>query len=433
MNLYEAGWYVGEMLENTQVVYLRTEPEVPDFTCHEQVKVIIAGGKRRVEILLDRHNAAEVAGFLHGSVFDHSRVTTLLTWNIKSLVSFFQFYVPKSLLPRTSVIDLSVIERFLGIHREHPENLLEAVNRSRVISASKAWKTLYKALHLPLMLQVLPALETTPLLDEVDRCTKYAYYEIEGQTNARLRCAKYFKKGYLPHTLGDKERTSLKPRGYGRFFLCFDFRHCEVAVLQWLSKDPQIQEIIESGKEVYAEIYRRVTGDQCDTDKKRDLTKLMFLPVMYGCGGGTLAKNLLLSEEVGRELVSRVHAEFPVATSYMASAQEEAKNKQKIEDYFGRPRVFEEPYLARNFRVQSVAATFCLEKLNQVYKSLEKDAQLVFSIHDGYGLTCTRNNLLATWESARDVLEKESDLCPGLSLRVQTKFGPRLNKLRVFK
>lgn len=433
MDLQEASVHVEEMLENTKVVYMKTDPEVMDFTCHQPGKILLIGGKKRVEIDVDQDSVALVMGFLSCSVFDKENISTLLAWNLKSLMSYFRFYVKTPPVITTSVVDLQVIEKFLGIEKSAPENLSEAVNRMKVIAEYKNWKGLYQRLHLPLMLRVLPALETTPLLDEFNKTSVYAFYEVEGQHNGRLRCAKKFSKSYLPHTLDDEQKKNLKPKGYDRCLMTFDIRHCEVSVLQWLSKDEKLKEIIDSGKDLYHEIYNLVTGDVCDSAKKRDMTKLMFLPVMYGCGNETLGRNLNISPDVAKELIGRIHAIFPTVSEWMLAVQEKARHNESIEDYFGRPRSYPEKfYQARNFVVQGVAATVCLEKLIDIYKALkEKDAQLCFSIHDGYGIILNVRIVVDMYREVRKIIETESELCPGLLFKAECKVGKRLDAMRV--
>ena len=53
VDLFEASYTLGEMLEKTKTVYLRTTPEIPDFTNHTPVKVTVIGGNKRVDLEVD--------------------------------------------------------------------------------------------------------------------------------------------------------------------------------------------------------------------------------------------------------------------------------------------------------------------------------------------------------------------------------------------
>lgn len=432
MDIYEAAIHLGELFQKTKVVYLYADPDVPDFTSHQEVKVILVGGQKQIEIDLNRNNVDAVMGQM-ALVFDKEYINTVLTWNLKSLFSYLRSYNHRIIEPNNSVIDLHVVANFLGLQKTKPTGLIEAVALSKEIIQNNVWKPVYKNIHKPLMIRVLPSLETTPLLDEADRFSKYSYYEIEGQANGRLRCAKKLDRGYIPHTLGPEQKESLKPKGYGHCFMSTDIRHCEVTVLQWLSDDPVLKKILDSGEDLYKEIYHLITGNVCDTDTKRDLGKRMFLPVMYGCGSGRLGELMSVPQEVAKELINRIHRIFSVASNWLLARQNEAKENGVSIDYFGRPRVFTEDfYKVRNFVVQGVAATACLEKLIQLHDALKKtEAKLCFSVHDGYGILCPTNDPKAIYQLVKGVIEKESTICPGLLLKQESKFGKKLNHMKV--
>lgn len=434
MDTIEAAEILEEIVTKTQVVYLRTEPDVLDFTVHAPGKVIISGAQKKVELDVDRHNVMQVASLLAITIFDKDCMPMVVSWNIKSLFSYFKAHQINVEPPSTKIIELQVIEKFLGINGKQPENLAEAINRTKAISATNSWKPLYKSLHLPLMLEVLPALETVPLLDEDTKKSKFAFYEIEGQTNGRLRCPKKFEQCYIPHTIGPNEKHSLKPRGYDQYFLVSDIKHCEVSVLQWLSEDKQLAEIIKSGNDLYSEIYKVITKDDCETDRKRQLGKNIFLKVIYGMGAKGLSEDLHLPLEVTKELIDRTYSSFPTATGWVKARQQEARTKGVVEDYFGRPRIFTEDnaYLARNFVVQSVAATVCLEKMVDLYNKFKtKPARISFSVHDAYGFTCIKEHVVDTYKTVTEIIKSPSLLCPGLVLKVESKIGKRLDSMKV--
>lgn len=434
MRLEDVAWDIADLLEVNRSVFLKTEPEVPDFTSSATFKIIIFGARQKVELDVDPTNITGLIALFDATIFDKEKVDRLYVWNLKSLGSYFHFFGKKYITPTTSIIDLKIIENFLNIRKIAPENLIEAVNRVKQTVQHK-WQNVYKTIHLPLALRVLPTIESTPLLDEEHKKTVFPYYEIEGQFSGRMNCLKKFAKSYLPHNMGPEIKKSLKPRGYGVRFLYSDFRHCEVTVLQWLSKDQKLKDILESGADLHAKIYEIVTGDQCNTDNKRKLSKIMFLPVIYGCGSTGLAKNLGVTETIAVELINRIKSEFSTACDWIQSQQEAAKTGV-ILDYFGRPRMFgeKEHYLARNFVVQGVAATVCQEKLINLHRTLDLDherAYIVFSVHDGFGLVCKIEAARETYKLVKEICEKESVLCPGLKMKVEIKFGAKLDQMKV--
>ena len=437
MNLYDQAWQLTDLLEGTDMVYLRCEPEVPDFTVRASFKIIVCrtmtpNQTRKVELKATPDNISNIIALCDETIFNKEHVKRLFVWGLKSLCTYFHAFNPKFVTPDNNIIDLKVIEGFLGVRKNRPENLVEALNRTKIAVQFKDWQEVYKLIHQPLSLRVLPSIETTPLLNDRSRKCEYPYYEIEGQINGRMNCLKKYANSYLPHNMGPDVRAELKPQGYALRFCTADFRHCEVNVLQWLSGDEILKEILDSGGDLHRRIYEIVTGNTCDTDKKRALSKKMFLPVMYGCGPKGLATNLDVSESVGAELCRRIYHSFPTATHWMQERQEEAK-KGVVFDYFGRPRKFQEgkAYLFRNTSVQAVAATVCQEKLIELWKSLDGVARLAFSVHDGYGIVCEIPNAKQTYKIVKESLEAESNLCEGLKMKVEVKFGSRLSNMKV--
>jgi hypothetical protein len=434
-NLFDAAWHLADLLECDRSVLFRTEPEVPDFTSRSPFNLVICGSKKRLDLAVTPENIEQLVSILDHTIFDKDQVDRIYTWQFKAFATYFRFFCERHYVaPTASLIDLTIIENFLGIKKNRPENLFEAINRAKTTLLDKSWFGLYKPLYLPLALKVLPSIETKPLLNESTKSSQYPYYEIEGQANGRMNCVKKYAKCYLPHRLGPEERRDLKPRGYGLRFLTADFRHCEVTVLQWLTNDPKLKELIDSGSDLHQAIYETLTGDSCNSDKKRELSKSIFLPVIYGSGPSSLSKRTNLPENVCKDLIVRVRTNFRTAWDWMMSKQSEAKAKGQIKDHFGRPRTFEEnqSYLARNFVVQGVAATACQEKLVDLVVALDKpeDAYVIFSVHDGFGVIVRTEVAKETYRTVKMTLEAESKLCLGLKMKVQIKFGVKLDAMR---
>jgi DNA polymerase I-like protein with 3'-5' exonuclease and polymerase domains len=159
----------------------------------------------------------------------------------------------------------------------------------------------------------------------------------------------------------------------------------------------------------------------------------MFLPVVYGFGVTSLAKHLSVSEELALQLKERIYTEFSTAINWVLDKQQIAKEGKAVKDYFGRVRQYSpaEAYLARNLVVQGPAATFCQEKMIDLWKSLNgTEAFLAFSVHDGFCAITTVNSAKTTYETMKNALEAESKLCPGLKMKVEIKFGIRLDEMR---
>lgn len=432
MNLYQISDLLLQIVEGSRSVFLKAEPTVPDFTIKSNFKLKIYNQKNSIEINVNNENITTIIGLFDATIFSKYYIDRLYVWNIKPIDSYFFSVTKKHINPKNMILDIMILENFYGIKNKAPENLNECIDRIRPIVVHKDWQSVYKAIHLPLALRVLPEIENNPVLNEENRRTEFPYYEIEGQINGRMNCLSKYSKNYLPHNMGPEVKAVLKPRGYESRFLSSDFKHCEVTVLQWLSKDKKLNNILESGKDLHNEIYEIITGDKCDNENKRKLSKKMFLPVMYGCGPKGLANNLGVTVNVSTELIHRIRSTFPDAWDWMVSKEQESKQGE-IKDYFGRIRNFKENefYLARNFSVQGVAATICQEKLIDLHKQLNYEkAYVIFSLHDGYGLVCKIKHARETYQLVKQVCESSSTLCPDLKMKVSIKFGAKLDKMK---
>lgn len=420
-----------DLVAQTKIVYMYADEEVPDFTKHAPFSLVIMGrNQHKVTIPVERDTLPAILGMLDLNVFNTEVIETIVCWNIKSILSYFHAYIPHSQPPAGAIIDLHVIENWHNKNLERPTTLSDAIIRLKDCGSS--WRMIYNKIHLPLMTKVIPSIEATPLLHVGVKDYVHGFYEIEGQANGRLRCAKKFSKSYLPHTLGPDDRRSLIPAYETFSFLYTDIRHCEVTVLAWLSDDPLLRSLIASGRDLHSEVYKAITGDNCDSDVKRKLSKKLFLPVMYGMGVNGLASAMNLSVDVARELVTRIQKKFPAAIEYLDAAYDKAHAGGVVEDYFGRPRAFQgDFYKSRNYVVQSVAATACLDRLIRIYNALPRESKLCFTVHDGYGLVVPKNDINAVSDVVKQIIHDESPLTPGLSLTSESRAGKTLDSLTI--
>lgn len=433
MNLEEVAWQLSDLLEGNRAVFLKTEPDVPDHTDRSPFRVVLYAGSQ--QLVLDDvtpDNIASVVAQFDCTVFDKEKVERLYVWNFKSFCTYFRAFTGKFVTPTSSIIDLKVIENFLGQKKKAPENMNECVHRVKLALSHKGWMPVYKSIHLPLTLRVLPAIESTPLLNEAAKRSEFPYYEIEGITSGRMNCLKRFSKCYEPHRMSAEVKAVLKPKGYGHRFLYADYRNCEITVLQFLSKDERLLEMLNGTEDVYKAIYKAIVGDECDSDAKRDKAKKMIISVMYGAGPERLGEILGVPEAVGKELIRRIRIVFKTACDWMDSQRERAKSGV-FTDHFGRPRDFtSEPHKAPDIMIQGLAATVCQEKMIDLYNKLDNNkAYMAFSVHDGYGLVVTVSAARETYKLVKEVLESESKLVPGLRMKVEVKFGAKLDAMKV--
>jgi len=437
---------LSEKLAELKGDYFLIQCPTMDFTDTEHVAHIdIFSGDKELRLDLTRPDLPRIAGILRQSIFNRDlKPGRVICWDIKNLFSYFRHFTGEDFLvddpPASQVdgskktpllLDLKILERYCGIINSEPSSYIEAVKRLRRLDLS-GLKKIYNKMHIPLIRDVIPYMESAYLVRGDERV--YSHYEIEGEVTGRLKARSLFKHSYNPHIMGAEEREVLKTP-YKDIFVYLDFAAWEIRIGQWLSGDEALGALFNE-KDVYFSIFETLTGKKETHPKCRKFTKNLILPVMFGAGASSISKSLEISEKNASSLIDRLYGAFPDLFSYLRS-QITLIQDGFATDYFGRKRSFEQgqEYKAMNFCIQSPAATVCLLKLVDLYRALKfkKLGRLAFSVHDGFGILCNREEFNGVVGLATEVLESESEVYPGLRLKVAASAGMSLGKLKELK
>lgn len=403
-------------------LYVRTEPEIVDFTVHEGGNLIIMIQGESLQIPFRRKSIKLFIGFLDAMIF--SKDIPVIGWNIKTLFSYLKFYGQEPQC-NNKLLDIKLAEAYHDKRDQAPITFQEAVRRLQNIDKTFL-KGIYKKIHIPLITKVIPTIETNSLVDLEMKTHVYPYYEIEGQANGRMKCFKGFKKCIDPHTMSPQQKENLKLVDDEEVFVYLDYKNMEASILAYLSQDPALMEILENKGDFYEQVYSLVTNSPCDTLEKRDQCKLIFLPIVFGQSPRGLADELNITYNEASHMVSLINDNFSISMKWLKEQQEQGEVAQ---DVFGRIRNFKNgQHRIRNFVIQAPSAMVCLEKLIQLHDTFKNN--LCLHIHDGYILRCNINKCIATTLKARKILESGSELCPGLELRVSCSIGKRLSKMK---
>ena len=435
MNFPKVAEDLAELARDNKTIYLRTDPEILDFTdLNSKHKLILCGQKLRFTYEIGKDDLFILIPLLKNSLF--LKEIKVIGWNLKNFYTYVLGITQKSLIIESVLIDLKVIEAHAGLPGTAPKTLTEALNRLKALVESKSWaetQMIYKKVSMPLINAVLPHLETSPILDDNQQNRFYAYYELNGQRNGRLKCHQAYKMGFVPHTLGPKEREAYLPPETDQIFMYFDFRYMEVVMLHYLSQDEQLQELLKK-EDFYAALYELITKNVCKSPEERKKAKNFFLPVMYGEQAFQLSEKLKINKNMAEVIIQRIQELFPKALSYLQKYEDEVKATKQAKDIFGRVRrEFDQAYIARNFAVQSPAAIICQEKLVKLYFALKDITKLAYCVHDGYAVYANKFNWQKVFALGYEVLTKESELCPGLKFKVSCQAGRKLNNLKTIQ
>lgn len=422
-------------ITDQQNVFVRTEPEIPDFTDKENPPSLVfcPQGNKEISLTLRDENLPGIVSMLSLSLFAKGK--KVIAWDWKGLASYFLAKTGKPFAIEAVLIDLKVIESYCGIKKQFPKTLVEALNRLKALVSSGLWKEverIYKKLHMPLITAVIPSLEVVGILDPEKGGKLHAHYEIDGQENGRLKCKQSFKMGYVPHAMSPAFRERVKPPNHEPMFMYFDFLAQEVYFLAHVSQDPLLLELCR-GKDVYEGIYERVVGKKSESREDREKAKKFFMPVIYGQSAYMLSQRINITPGKAEIVKERIDALFPVALAWVGASQKRLSEDGYARDIFGKRRLhFEEgkEFSVRNFSVQSPSAVVCLEKLIQFHSALKGKAEIAYSLHDGLVAYVNKENWRNVLKVGTDVLTSESEFCPGLRFRVVCRAGRNLNNLK---
>ena len=389
----------------------------------------------REDAYVDAEDVVALSYLASGALHFTGKDRIALAWSAKDFFSMVKRRTEISMEFGGQVYDLSLISSYLSFEAQRPRGFREAVVLLKALMAHPGWKDFspfYLGVYAPLASSVIPDIETCCLVDNRKRLCVYPLYGIEGQANGRLRATAPTDSNYNPHSMGPDQRASLRPPGYDQVFVHFDYRNMEVNVLQWLSGDEALGDLLEGDGDPYRAIWSTVTRQEA-TEAQRGVCKDVFLPVVFGQGARSLADRLGAKEEIASKIIDRLVSTFPVAFDWVSSQSPNGDNVAT--DRFGRRRRFDgrELYKIRNFAVQSPASMICLRKLVRLHGSLSGLARVCFHVHDGYCVVCDKNDVREVSEVGTSVLEEEDSLFPGLRLKTLCCSGGSLSDLKPIK
>jgi hypothetical protein len=405
-------------LKECDKVYLSWS-DLSDFTTVRPSTIIFYTRSSTIEIPVPHEDIKEFFGMLE-YMFAPERV--ILAWNIKEFFSYFRFHSQSRFSIHSPIIDLKLCEAFTGRPGYAPKSYEEAAKRAAIVLKDDAVLKMNNWIYTPLATEVIPAIETHGLSNKETGQVEYSSYQIEGSINGRMTTIAPFDRCFTPHNMESAKKQKFSC-GYEKKFVVLDYKHMEASVLSWLSKDPTLGEIINSGEDTYTAIYRIITGSRA-SNANRKWIKDIFLPIVYGQQANSLAARADVSVNGAQSLIDTIQNRFPVAMGWIEEKYQEVVKNGTIRDAFGRILNFENrdsAWSARNAIVQAPSSTICIEKLIKLYRydSLE----IVASVHDAY--VCAIDNIRAeaVMENAKDILESPSDFAPDVKLKVGIEVG----------
>lgn len=368
---------------------------------------------------------------LNNILFDNSHV--IMTWKFKQLVSQELRHLKRIPDINADIFDLSILENMFDIRERRPKNFYEAQKRLKILVQKPNWKSqlrIYKTVYKPLMLEVLPKIESRGFYTR-SHCFVYPTYQIEGTVNGRLNSIKANKNStsFNPHVLTPDKLQQFIPFKHNSNFLVFDYKNMDATILQWLTNDSVLKNALEGG-DFYKSLWEAITENPFK-EEYRKFSKPLFISIIYGQGRSGVAKSLNISKGNASKIIDEMRKKL---SSFRLMESMTVNEQGLIRNYFGRIRKFvtKDQTKVRNFYIQSVSALINLDKLVKLHYGINDHAKLIASVHDGYYLAVHDQAIDKVVEIGKQILEAEEDFYPGLKLKVSVKVGKSLADLQEY-
>ena len=418
-------------IRDQNVFYLRFSPQVLDFTDKNfnfTIEIFAQGLK--ISTLVSKDSFKEIHSLLKQVLFLKDK--KILCWNFKNYCSYYKSNTGRNFNSDCKILDLRVLGGLCGINfKTAPETFVGAVNAFKVIRDFDYERIyeLYEKIHLPLIKKVIPKIETKGIVNKKDRRIEYCYYDIEGQDNGRLSSSGQFKDYFLPLNLKKEDKENFKTMDEDYLFLNFDYKNMEVSVLEFLTKDSALREVLENGNDFYESLYKKLFSKTCTSDKRNKIKKI-FLPYVYGASPQTLSGSCGVSLSSVEGFIKNIRKIFSHTFDWLDSYAENSGSNSYV-NIFGKRRIINEKYKAKNFIVQSTASIFCLDKLIDL-SSYFKDPNILFYVHDSYLFSCNKKELDSTAKIIKNILLEDGRFFENIVINVSCEYGDNLNNLKKY-
>lgn len=412
-------------------IYLKTSPEHIDFTDKNFIfNIEIFSRSKKIVKTITNNDFDIINSILKVTIFKKNK--KIITWNIKNYFSYYKNKTGKDLDIECQILDLKILERLSGNYSEKsPNSFKDAVERFSSIYHSR-WdiiNNIYKDVYIPLILKVIPSIENKGVADIEDKSIKHCYYEIEGQENGRLSSFNCLKNCFMPLNLKHEDKQKYRPLDQDELFVLFDYKNMEVSILEYLTKDKSLKDVLDEGDDFYESLYKKIINPNNFDQDKRKKMKMIFLPFVYGAGIKKISESCKIDCSKVEVITNRIKETFPKTFAWLDNFSKNDQNGY-YSNSFGKTRKIEQSYKSINFIVQSTASIFCLDKLIDLHSIYKKS--ICFYVHDAYCLYSNKKELESNMEMIKNILLQDSKFLNNVHLSISCKYGSNLNEMKEF-
>jgi len=173
-------------------------------------------------------------------------------------------------------------------------------------------------------------------LDKTNRI--HCHYHIHGTRNGRLSSSEPNLQS-IPMK-GSARLLFTVPKNH--YLIEADYDQAEYRVAAFLSQDPVLLDIFETGKDIHRDAASgvfKVPYESVDDDQ-RYLAKFINFGLLYGRGSDSLAAQFSLTKEEAAKYVRNYFARYALLYRWMQDTQQQALTEGYLRNMFGRVRRF---------------------------------------------------------------------------------------------
>lgn len=216
----------------------------------------------------------------------------------------------------------------------------------------------------------------------------------------------------------------------GRQLVCLDMKSSELRILAAYCQDKRLIEFLESvdfHTMVAMEVFRKKEEDI--TAKERSISKAISFGIIYGRGAKSISKELDISLEKAKDIISTYHVRFPNIKPWTNGTVAFVKKNKYVQSLFGRRRrlpgvdsdnieVVARAYRqAINAPISSASADYLYLTIVRLYKRFEREGlskkvTFVHTIHDSIVLDVDKDIVERVCKMVEEEVAKPFKLVP---------------------
>jgi DNA polymerase-1 len=198
---------------------------------------------------------------------------------------------------------------------------------------------------------------------------------------------------------GARVREAFIPRDENHVLMAADYSQIELRIIAEISGDEGMLEAFQKGQDIHRATAAKVFGIPYDevSKEQRYKAKTVNFSIIYGAGSTNLSRQLGISRNESKELISAYFLQYNGLKTYMDKTVEMARKKGYVTTLMGRKRILRDIHsnssleksnaerMAINTPIQGSAADLIKMAMLSIHEELKNGnwgAKMILQVHD---------------------------------------------------